>query len=108
MKKLKKSKNKMICGVCGGIAEFFNIDPTIIRLIFIIITFIGFGTGLLVYIISAFVIPNSDAFADSNNDDVDNLKSANVSESETKGKSKAEGSNKNKKHSDEEFDNYFN
>lgn len=31
MKKLKKSKERMLCGVCGGIAEYLNIDPTIIR-----------------------------------------------------------------------------
>lgn len=33
MKKLKKSKERMLCGVCGGIAEYLNADPTIIRVI---------------------------------------------------------------------------
>ena len=47
----------MICGVCGGIGEYFHIDPTIIRLIWVILTFGGFGSGLLAYIIAAVIIP---------------------------------------------------
>ncbi|MDO5345385.1 MAG: PspC domain-containing protein [Lachnospiraceae bacterium] len=55
----KSSENRIICGVCGGIAEYFNIDPTIVRLIF---AFLGLwaGSGVLFYIIAAFVIPNED------------------------------------------------
>ena len=57
-KKLYRSvTNKKIAGVCGGIAEYFNIDPTIVRLIWAIVTVCGFGTGVLLYIICAFVIP---------------------------------------------------
>ena len=53
MKKLyKSSKNKKIAGVCGGIAEYLNIDPTIVRLIWAQLI-ICFGTGLLAYIIAA-------------------------------------------------------
>lgn len=56
-KKLFKSrKNRVICGVCGGIGEYFNIDPTLIRLIWIILIFC-FGTGLLAYLIAALIIP---------------------------------------------------
>ena len=47
----------MISGVCGGIGEFFGIDPTVIRLIWAILTFCGLGSGILVYIIAAVVIP---------------------------------------------------
>ena len=58
MKKLyKSSTNKMLCGVCGGIAEYFNIDPTIVRLIAVAIV-LCMGTGLLAYIIAAIVMPN--------------------------------------------------
>ncbi|MEK6934889.1 MAG: PspC domain-containing protein [Nanoarchaeota archaeon] len=58
MKRLYKSnKNKVIFGICGGIGEYYNIDPTIIRLLWIIITLISFGAGILVYIIAAFLIP---------------------------------------------------
>lgn len=57
-KKLTKSaSNRMISGVCAGIGEYFNIDPTIIRLIWILLTFGGVGSGLIVYIIAAVVIP---------------------------------------------------
>jgi len=57
-RKLKRSStNKMICGVCGGIGEYFNIDPTVIRLIWAILTVGGFGSGLLVYIVAAIVVP---------------------------------------------------
>lgn len=57
-KKLYKDKsNEMICGVCSGIAKYFDIDPTIIRLIWAL-TIVFAGTGLLVYFICAIVIPN--------------------------------------------------
>ncbi len=55
-KKLYRSNtNKMLCGVCGGIGEYFDIDPTIIRLIWAIVA--CSGTGLLVYFIAAVIIP---------------------------------------------------
>lgn len=58
-KRLYKSRNKMICGVCGGIAEYFNIDPTIIRLIVVFLSLAGVGSGLLAYIIAAIVMPDA-------------------------------------------------
>lgn len=58
MKRLYKSNTeKKICEVCGGIAEYFNLDPTLIRLIWVISSVI-FGSGLLAYIICALVIPD--------------------------------------------------
>lgn len=57
MKKLVKSEQRTICGVCGGIGEYLNIDPTVIRLIWIIFTVASFGTGVLAYIIAALIIP---------------------------------------------------
>jgi len=58
-KKLYKSNNgKMIEGVCAGLGEYFNIDPTLIRLIWIIFGVMG-GTGILAYILAAIVIPRS-------------------------------------------------
>lgn len=55
-KKLYRSDSeKMISGVCGGIAEYFNIDATIIRLLWAILAFSG--TGIIVYIIAAIIIP---------------------------------------------------
>ena len=59
MKKLAKSnKNRKICGVCGGIAEYLNADPTIIRLAFILIAMAA-GSGLLAYIVAALVMPEA-------------------------------------------------
>lgn len=57
-KRLYKSQtDKKFCGVCGGIAEFFGIDSTIVRLIWALLIFCA-GTGLLAYIIAALVLPN--------------------------------------------------
>ena len=57
-KKLYKSSvNRTLCGVCGGIAEYFNIDPTLVRLVWVIITLMG-GAGILAYIIAAIIIPD--------------------------------------------------
>ncbi len=58
-KKLFRSKNnKKICGVCGGLAEYFNMDPTIVRLVAVVLTLAG-GCGVLAYIIAAFIIPEN-------------------------------------------------
>lgn len=57
MKKLyKSSTDKKLCGVCGGIAEYFNIDSTIVRLALVLFCFAG-GSGILAYIIAALVMP---------------------------------------------------
>lgn len=55
-KRLYRSRDKKIAGVCGGIAEYFKIDPTIIRLIWAIAVLV-YGTGLLAYLICWIVIP---------------------------------------------------
>lgn len=57
-KKLYKSNNKIIAGVCAGVAEYFDIDPTIVRIIWGVLI-AAYGTGLLVYIIAAIVMPKS-------------------------------------------------
>ena len=56
-KKLYKVDNGIIFGVCGGIAEYFNIDPTIVRVIWAILAFF-YGSGILIYIICALVMPS--------------------------------------------------
>lgn len=53
----KSNMNKMLCGVCGGIAEYFNIDPTLVRLGWVIFSLAG-GSGVLAYIIAAIIIPD--------------------------------------------------
>ena len=52
----KSSENSMLCGVCGGIAEYFDIDPTLVRLAWVILTCFG-GAGIWAYIIAAIIIP---------------------------------------------------
>ena len=56
-KKLHKSaSNQVLAGVCGGLGEYLDIDPTIIRLIWAALVLFG-GTGLLAYVVAALVIP---------------------------------------------------
>ena len=52
----KSTTDKKICGVCGGVAQFFNIDSTIVRLVTVLLI-LGVGTGLLIYIIAALIMP---------------------------------------------------
>ena len=57
-KKLYKSNtDKKICGVCGGIAEYLNIDPTVVRLVWAVSAILA-GCGLLAYIIAAIIMPD--------------------------------------------------
>ena len=56
-KKLYRSNNnKMICGVCGGIGEYFHVDPTVIRLLWVVFVLCA-GSGILAYIIAAIIMP---------------------------------------------------
>lgn len=56
-KRLYRNVNdKMLCGVCSGLADYFNIDPTLVRLAWVVLGFMG-GSGLLAYIIASIVIP---------------------------------------------------
>lgn len=53
----KIEQGKKLDGVCGGIAEYFDIDPTLIRLVWILFTAFSFGSGIVAYIIAAIVMP---------------------------------------------------
>lgn len=53
----KSSTDKKVCGVCDGIANYFDVDPTVIRLIWVIFTLAG-GSGLIAYIIAAIIMPD--------------------------------------------------
>lgn len=56
-KRLYRSrKERVLCGVCGGIAEYFDIDPTIIRLVWALVSISG--SGILAYILAAIIIPD--------------------------------------------------
>lgn len=59
-KRLYKSRNnKMICGVCAGIADYFNIDPSIVRVLWAVLA-LAADTGVLAYIACAIILPEGD------------------------------------------------
>lgn len=59
-KRLYKSRNnKMICGVCAGIADYFNIDPSIVHVLWAVLA-LAAGTGVLAYIACAIILPEGD------------------------------------------------
>lgn len=94
-KLIKSSRNKVLTGTCGGIGEYFNVDPTVIRLIFCVVFFV-WGTGLIVYIIAALVIPNAPI------DDFEDFEQANHEYRE-----KPKRKNKVARNDDDDFDSYF-
>ncbi len=60
MKKLCKSiRNRKICGVCGGIAEYLNADPTMIRLAFLLVCACA-GSGVMIYLLAALIMPEAE------------------------------------------------
>ena len=59
----KIEEGKKVCGVCGGIAEYFDIDPTIVRLIWGLAAFCA-GTGILAYIVTAIILPSKSEVMD--------------------------------------------
>ncbi len=60
-KKLTRSTNKMVAGVCAGIAEYFDLDPTLVRVVYAALSLFSAGfPGLLLYIILLIIMPQSD------------------------------------------------
>lgn len=58
-KKLYRSKTDvMVAGICGGLAEYFDIDSSLIRIIFVVLL-LNFGTGFLAYLILWFIVPSA-------------------------------------------------
>ena len=61
-KRLYRSReNRQIAGVCAGLAEYFNVDPTLVRLVFVAMFLLG-GPGILIYIIMMIVVPEEPRF----------------------------------------------
>ena len=54
----RSKKDKLLAGVCGGLAEYFDVDPSLVRLATVLLCLYA-GTGLLVYIIAAIIIPEA-------------------------------------------------
>ncbi|MHB9055636.1 MAG: PspC domain-containing protein [Paludibacteraceae bacterium] len=60
-KKLTRSKNKILAGVCGGLAEYFGIDATLVRIIYVLVSIISAAfPGAIVYLILMLIMPNSE------------------------------------------------
>lgn len=96
-KKLCKSRNRMLFGVCGGVAEYLGIDPTVVRVIVALVTlFTGFFPCVFVYIVAALIMPEYSL----DDIDIDSLKRANVDERE-------EFEQRTKTESNDDFDSYF-
>jgi phage shock protein C len=51
----RSNTNKMVCGVCAGVADYINIDPTVVRLLWVLFGFTGFG--IFAYILAAIIMP---------------------------------------------------
>lgn len=76
-KKLTRSTNKILAGVCGGIAEYFDIDPTLVRILYAALSFFSAAfPGLILYIIMLLIMPP----AGTGNDKNDNIPDAEVVE----------------------------
>lgn len=64
-KKLYRSNNRMLAGVCGGVAEYFGVDATLIRLAYVILSvFTVAFPGIIVYILAAIIIPSDPGYTD--------------------------------------------
>jgi len=85
MKNLTRSKtDKIIAGVCGGLGEYFNVDPVIVRLIFVVITMLG-GAGVLAYIVMWIIVPEAGqkSYAETIKKDINEKKKDKNGKSET-------------------------
>ncbi len=57
-KKLYKiDQGRKLCGVCGGVAEYLNLDPSVVRILWAVLS-VPYGIGILLYFVAAFVLPN--------------------------------------------------
>jgi phage shock protein C len=52
----RSNTNRMLAGVCGGLAEYFNLDPTLIRVLFIVLAVLG-GSGVILYLAMWIIVP---------------------------------------------------
>ncbi|WP_341226788.1 PspC domain-containing protein [uncultured Arcticibacterium sp.] len=62
-KKLRRTSGKeaMLFGICGGMSKFFSLDASLIRVLWVVVTFLGIGSPILIYAIMAFIIPKEGA-----------------------------------------------
>lgn len=53
----KSTRDVMVSGVCGGLAEYLNLDPSLIRILWVVVSLCSFGVGLIAYIACAIILP---------------------------------------------------
>lgn len=53
----RSSEERMFAGVCGGISEYLDVDPTLVRLVFVALTLLSQGAGLVMYIVLMLIVP---------------------------------------------------
>jgi phage shock protein C len=53
----RSTQDRMFAGVCGGVAEYLDVDPTLVRLVFVALTAISTGSMLIVYVILMLIVP---------------------------------------------------
>jgi len=119
-RRLYKSNDGMIFGVCSGIGDFFNIDPVVIRLLMVILAVCSFGTGVVVYLVAAIIIPNrpyadDDRYWESRNWRNANERGSRWADEGDRGRwdnQQRDAGNQHcdstRRRSDEDFDQYFN
>ena len=54
----RSSDNRVFAGICGGLGEYFDVDPTVVRVVYVLLSLLTAFMGVLLYIILLFVIPN--------------------------------------------------
>ena len=59
MKRLTRSQDRKLFGVCGGVAEYLSVDPTLVRIGFVVAAVLGIGAPILIYLVMTLVMPNS-------------------------------------------------
>lgn len=53
----RSTQDRMFAGVCGGIADYLDVDPTLVRLVFVALAFFGGGAGIFIYIVLMLIVP---------------------------------------------------
>ena len=54
----RSSDNRVFAGICGGLGEYFDVDPSVVRVVYVLLSLLTAFMGVLLYIILLFVIPN--------------------------------------------------
>lgn len=109
MKQLRKSEKKILAGVCGGIGAYFNIDPTVVRLILCVVTVLKIWLGIIFYVAAALLMPAAESPFDTEFEasDKKNQESDREEKSSDNADSSPESQEDEVPHTDEEFNNFF-